>query len=61
MVLLRAVRTLPAGNRTITLRLARAAAGRLAPRGSLVLTVRVTMTGAGGGTLTRTMRITLTR
>ncbi len=61
VVLLRAVRTLPAGNRTITLRLARAAAGRLAPRGSLVLTVRVTMTGAGGGTLTRTMRITLTR
>ena len=36
-------------------------ATRLAASGSLVLTVRVTLTGAGGATLTRTAKITLIR
>ena len=62
VVLLRSVRTLAAGTRAITLKLSRAAARRLAPRGSPVLTVRVTViSAAGGASASRTMKITLTR
>ncbi|MBV9940772.1 MAG: PKD domain-containing protein [Solirubrobacterales bacterium] len=59
VVLLRSVRRLGAGGHTVTLKLSRAAAGRLAATGATVLTVRVTLTGADGATLTRTAKITL--
>ena len=61
MVLLRGAQTLAAGPHTITLKLSRAAAHRLASHGSLVLTIRVTFTGASGSTATRTVKLTLTR
>ena len=61
VVLLRGVRRLGAGGNVITLKLSRAAARRLTATGSLSLTVRVTLTGAGGATLTRTAKITLIR
>ncbi len=61
VVLLRTVRRLGAGGHTVTLKLSPAAARRLAATGSLVLTVRVTLTGADGATLTRTAKITLIR
>ena len=61
VVLLRGAQTLAAGHHTITLKLSRAAAHRLASHGSLVLTMRVTFTGASGSTATRTVKLTLTR
>jgi PKD repeat protein len=61
-VLVRGVQTLAAGKHTITLKLSRAAGRRLAAKGPLVLTVRVTLAGTGGAkTLTRTIKVTLTR
>ena len=53
--------TLGAGTHALSLKLSRAAARELAGRGPLVLTVKVTLTGANGKPLTRTARITLTR
>ena len=50
-----------AGTHPITLKLSRGAARQLAGRGPLVLTVRATLTGPTGGTVTRTVKITLTR
>jgi PKD repeat protein len=61
VVLLRTTQNLATGNHTIVLKLSRAAARRLAARGSLVLTVRITLTDANGKTLTRTAKIRLTR
>ena len=61
VVLLRASQNVGAGAHTIVLKLSRAAARQLAGRGPLVLTVRITMTGADGQTQTRTAKITLTR
>jgi PKD repeat protein len=61
VVLLRGAQTLGAGKHTITLKLSRSATRRLATHGSLVLTVRMTLTAANGKTLTRTVKITLTR
>jgi PKD repeat protein len=60
VVLLRRAQTLGAGKQTIVLRLSRAAARRLALRGQLVVTVRVTV-GGTAGTVTRTAKIVLTR
>jgi PKD repeat protein len=56
VVLLRRAQTLASGRQTIVLKLSRAATRRLAVRGTLVLTVRVTL-----GTVTRTVTVTLTR
>ena len=53
--------TLGAGTHAISLKLSRAAARELASSGPLVLTVKVTLTEAGGGTLTRSLKITLAR
>lgn len=61
VVLLQRAQALSAGKHAITLRLSRAAMRRLATRGSLVLTVHVTLTTTDGRTLTRTARLTLTR
>jgi hypothetical protein len=61
VVLLRSARTLGAGGHAITLKLPRAAANRLAATGSLVVTVRVTVTGGAGAAVTRTVKVTLTR
>jgi hypothetical protein len=62
IVLLRArAQTLPAGTDAITLKLPRGAARELAGTGPLVLTVRVTLINATGGTVTRSVKITLTR
>jgi hypothetical protein len=60
-VLLRASRSFATGSHTILLKLSRAAAHRLSAHGPLVLIVRLTLTGANGKTLTRTVKITLTR
>ena len=49
-----------AGSHAVTLKLSRAAARQLTGTGALVLTVRVTLKHAGG-TVTRTVKITLTR
>jgi PKD repeat protein len=57
VVLLRRAQTLAVGKQTIVLRLSRAAARRLALKGPLVLTVRVTL----GGKVTRTAKVILTR
>jgi hypothetical protein len=61
VVLLRTAQPLAAGSRTLTLKLSPAAARHLAPRGSLVLTVRVKVTDAAGTTVTRRLKIRLTR
>jgi PKD repeat protein len=62
IVLLRTrARTLGTGSHAITLKLAKAAARELAGAGPLVLTVKVTLTEPGGATVTRTVKITLTR
>jgi hypothetical protein len=61
MLLLRFSRTLGAGSTQVTLKLSRAAAGRLVAAGLPVLTVRVTLTGAAGSSQTRTIKIRLTR
>jgi PKD repeat protein len=53
--------TLGAGTHAISLKLSRAAARELASSGPLVLTVKVTLAEAGGGTLTRSVKITLAR
>ncbi len=53
--------TLGAGTHAMTLKLSRAAARELASSGPLVLTVKVTLTGASGSTLTRSLKITLAR
>jgi PKD repeat protein len=53
--------TLRAGTHAIPLKLSRAAARELASTGPLVLTVKVTVTGTGGSTLTRTLKIALAR
>ena len=53
--------TLGAGNHVITLKLSRAASRELALEGPLVLTVKVTLTAAGGATTSRTLKITLVR
>ena len=53
--------TLGAGTHAITLKLSRAAARELASSGPLVLTVKLTLTGASGSTLTRSVKITLAR
>jgi len=61
IVLLRTrAQTLRAGTQTVTLKFSRAAARQLSRSGPLVLTVRVTLQSAGG-TVTRTVKITLTR
>ena len=52
--------TLGAGTHPITLKLSRAAQRQLSATGPLVLTVRVTLKSAGG-TVTRSLKITLTR
>jgi PKD repeat protein len=52
--------TLGAGTHPITLKLSRAAQRQLSARGPLVVTVRVTLNSAGG-TVTRSLKITLTR
>jgi len=51
--------SLGAGTHPITLKLSRAAARELAGRGPLVLTVKVTVTGANGKTFTRSLKIKL--
>ncbi|HTU86697.1 MAG TPA: PKD domain-containing protein [Solirubrobacteraceae bacterium] len=61
LVLLRLAQTLGAGNHAIPLKLSRAAARELAGSGPLVLTVKVTLTEASGGTISRTLKITLAR
>jgi PKD repeat protein len=61
VVLLRGSQNVAAGAHTVVLKLSRAAARQLAGRGPLVLTVRITLTGANGKTQTRTAKITLTR
>jgi hypothetical protein len=50
-----------AGNHAITLKFPRNTARQLAGTGPLVLTVRVTLTTPTGGTITRSVKITLTR
>ncbi|HUA02377.1 MAG TPA: PKD domain-containing protein [Solirubrobacteraceae bacterium] len=50
-----------AGTKAITLKLSRAAARELAGTGPLVLTVKVTLTEASGATISRTVKVTLTR
>jgi hypothetical protein len=61
IVLLRTrAQTLGAGAHTVTLKLSRAAAHQLSGKGPLVLTVRVTLKSAGG-TVTRSVKVTLTR
>ncbi|MBV9416839.1 MAG: PKD domain-containing protein [Solirubrobacterales bacterium] len=60
VVLGRGAWNLSAGAHTITLNLPRAVAARLITSRPVVLTVRVTVTGAGG-VLTRTVKLTLTR
>ncbi len=61
-MLLRGVQILAAGKHAVALKLSRTAARRLAGKGPLVLTVRVTLAGTGGGkTLTRTLKVALTR
>ena len=52
---------LGAGRHAITLKLSRAAAHELAGVGPLMLSVKVTMTEASGATISRTLKITLTR
>ncbi|HEX4282800.1 MAG TPA: PKD domain-containing protein [Solirubrobacteraceae bacterium] len=49
------------GAHALTLKLSRAAAGELAGAGPLVLSVKVTLTGANGSTISRTVKVTLTR
>jgi PKD repeat protein len=62
IVLLRTrAQNLGAGTHVIKLKLSRGAAGQLPGTGPIVLTVRVNLTTAGGGTVTRTVKITLTR
>jgi PKD repeat protein len=61
VVLLRAARALGAGTDPLTLRLSRSAANQLGAKGPLVLTIRVTVTDGAGATVTRTMKIQLTR
>jgi PKD repeat protein len=61
VVLLRRTQTFGAGTHTITLRLSPAAVRRLATRGPLVLTIRVTLTTADGRSLTRTATLRLAR
>jgi len=61
LVLLRSAQTLGAGTHAITLKLSRSAAGELAGSGPLVLTVKVTLTEPSGGTVSRTLKITLAR
>jgi len=60
-VLLRTSQNLATGTHRIFLKLSRAAARQLAAGGPLRLTVRITLTGANGQTLTRIAKITLTR
>ena len=62
VVLLRSAQTLAPGSHTIVLKLSRAAARRLAARGPLVLTIRITLAGNGTTTTqTRTLKVALTR
>ena len=61
IALLHGSQTLGTGTHAITLKLSRAAARELASSGPLVLTVKVTVTGTGGSTLTRSLKITLAR
>jgi PKD repeat protein len=62
VVLLRTrARTVSAGTYAITLQLPRGTGRELAGTGPLQLTVRVTLTTATGGTVTRSVKITLTR
>jgi hypothetical protein len=61
VVLARTAQNLGPGAHTFMLRLSRATAARLAATGALVLSVRVEVAGAGGATVTRTAKITLTR
>ncbi|MBV9802339.1 MAG: PKD domain-containing protein, partial [Solirubrobacterales bacterium] len=61
VVLLRSSRSLGPGSHGLVLRLSRGALGQLTANGPLVVTVRVTFTGSGGRTVTRTLKITLTR
>ena len=56
-----ATRTLGAGTYSIALRLSKAELRELSGSGPLVLTVRVTVTGAGGVKLTRSAKLTLQR
>ncbi|MBV9413557.1 MAG: PKD domain-containing protein, partial [Solirubrobacterales bacterium] len=60
-VLLRGARTLTPGGHTLTLTFSRTAAAQLRARGSVVLTIRLTLTSAGGAAVTRTANVTLTR
>jgi hypothetical protein len=61
LALLRSARTLGAGSHAITLKLSRSAAHHLAGSGPLVLTMKVTLTEPSGGTVSRTLKITLAR
>jgi PKD repeat protein len=54
-------RTLGAGTDAIMLKLSRTGARELAASGPLVLTVKVTLTEANGATVTRSLKITLSR
>ena len=56
-----ATRTLGAGTYSIALRLSKAELRELSGSGPLVLTVRVTVTGASGVKLTRSAKLTLQR
>jgi hypothetical protein len=49
------------GAHALTLKLSRAAARELAGAGPLVLSVKVTLTAANGATISRTVKVTLTR
>jgi PKD repeat protein len=60
-VLLRRAQTLAAGGYAITFKLSRAVIGQLVPTRPLVMTIRVTVDGAGGQKLTRIATYTLTR
>jgi PKD repeat protein len=62
IVLLRSrPQALRAGTHAITLKLPRNTARQLGGTGPLVVTVRVTLTNPAGGTITRSVKITLTR
>ena len=49
------------GSHAVTLKLSKAAAHELAGSGPLVVTVKMTLSGASGATVTRTVKITLAR
>jgi PKD repeat protein len=54
-------RAVASGTHQITLKLSRAAARQIPGKGPVVLTVKITVTGANGRTLTRSVKVTLQR